>query len=131
MANHNYWLVGATWQEDDFTGDKYSDFTQNGIWMLGYKKQHKPQLYALAQQIKIGDRIAIKHNQGPPSEPIDILNTGIVTGVINNIDRVTYVVKWFNTQISNIESRGCFRSVNGPFQKNDQYRDWLNQIFSL
>lgn len=131
MSDHNYWLVGATWDESDFSGDKYNDFTQNGIWMLGYKKDADKTQYEKAKQIKVHDRIAIKRNQGFADKPIKIMNIGIIKGVIHDTDRVTCVVDWLNSDTKTVESKGCIPAVNGPYTKNENYEAWLNKIFAL
>lgn len=132
MSDYNYWLVGATWGEKDFHGDKFEDFTQNGIWMLGYRQEADKTQYEKAKKMKINDRIAIKRNQGFANKPIKILKIGIIKGVIHDIDRVTCVVKWIDSDIKTVESGGCIPAVNGPYKKSEEHnKAWLDEIFSL
>lgn len=133
MADHNYWLLGARWfDKDDNKIDKENDFITNNVWILGYKKDGDLTQYNDAKQIKVGDRVAIKRNHGFADKPITIFSIGIVTGVTHDADRIICVINWIDKTAKEVElSKGCVKTVNGPYKKDKQYEQWLNEIFSL
>jgi hypothetical protein len=60
---------------------------------------------------------------------IKILHLGIIKGVILDADKVICTVDWVATDLNRdiLESRGCFASIHGPYDKDD----WIQQIFCL
>ena len=119
----NYWVVGASWG-----GVKHQDkkFIEQGIWMLGWEKGSQPKK---ASEIKAGDRIAIKRMKGKGKTGIKIFHLGIIKGVILETNKVICTVDWVATDLERdiAESRGCFKSIHGPF-KHDS---WVEEIFCL
>lgn len=97
--------------------------------MLGWEKEDQPAQYKNALQIKAGDRIAIKRMKGRGQTGIKVLHLGIIKGVILDIDKVVCTVDWVATDLNrNIEeSRGCFKSIHGPFAKDE----WVEKVFCL
>ncbi|HHP0494748.1 TPA: hypothetical protein ACRZ2U_005572, partial [Vibrio harveyi] len=122
----HYWVVGASWGGTEHQDTK---FLEQGIWMLGWDEKSQPAQYKNASQIQSGDRIAIKRMKGRGQTGIKILHLGIVKGVILDTDRVICTVDWVATNLDrNIEeSRGCFKSIHGPFEKDD----WVEKVFCL
>jgi hypothetical protein len=123
-----YWIVGASWGGVD-PQDKR--FVEQGIWMLGWEQGDQPEK---ASEMKEGDRIAIKRMKGRGRTGIRILHIGIVRGVILDTNKVICTVDWvarnLNRDIS--ESRGCFKSIHGPYLKSDpNYTEWIQEIFCL
>ena len=118
-----YWVVGASWGGTDHQDEKW---IEQGIWMLGWKKGYQPER---AAEMKPGDRIAIKRMKGKGQTGIRIMHIGIIKGAILETDRVICTVNWvannLNRNIS--ESRGCFKSIHGPFEHDD----WVQEIFCL
>ena len=118
-----YWVVGASWG-----GVKHQDerFLEQGIWVLGWKTGKQP---ARAAEIQPGDRMAIKRMKGKGKTGITIMHLGIVRGVIPDANRVICTVDWVATNLKRDipESRGCFQSIHGPFEKDA----WIEQVFCL
>lgn len=121
-----YWVVGASWG-----GTEHQDarFVKEGYWMLGWNEEEQPGQYAKASDIQIGDRIAIKRMKGQGQVGIRILHIGVVKGVILDTDKVICTVDWVATNLQREieESRGCFQSIHGPYDKDD----WVEKIFCL
>lgn len=119
-----YWLVGAKWGDKD----KAPSFVENGYWALGYKSTQKPNLFKKAKQIQIGDKIAIKRQNGKGASDITILHIGIVKGVVHETDRAICIVDWVATDLNrSVKGRGCYKSIHGPYEKNE----WIAQIFCI
>ena len=127
-ADTKYWLVGAAYKGIDHQDEA---FVNQGIWMLGWKKGSQ---YAKASCISVGDRIAIKRRLGRAQTGIRIMHIGIVRGVIAGTDKVHCTVNWAATNLDRIvrKSKGCFKSVHGPYSKSDpDMKQWIEEIFSL
>ena len=122
----NYWVVGAAWGGVEHQDQK---FIKQGIWMLGWAEGEQPAQYKKASEIQPGDRVAIKRMKGQGQTGIRILHLGIIKGVILETNKVICTVDWVATDLDrNIEeSRGCFKSIHGPF-KHDS---WVEQVFCL
>ncbi|WP_373795804.1 hypothetical protein [Neisseria dentiae] len=120
-----YWLVGASWGGQDHQDQS---FVENGYWVLGWESSEQPDQFAKGEKIQVGDRIAIKRMKGQGSSEIKILHIGIVKGVIAETDKVICVVDWIVKNLDrNVESRGCFKSIHGPYDKDE----WIEKIFCL
>ena len=119
----NYWVVGASWGGIDPQDEKFLD---QGIWMLGWEEGHQVQQ---ALNIQQGDRIAIKRMKGKAQTGIKILHLGIVKGVVLETNKIICTVNWVATHLNRdiSDSRGCFKSVHGPFEHDE----WVQQIFCL
>ena len=119
----NYWVVGASWGGVD---PQDQHFVDQGIWMLGWEDGKQKEL---AEQIRRGDRIAIKRMKGKGRTGIRILHLGIVKGVNFNTNKVICTVDWVATDLDRdiTESRGCFKSIHGPY-KHDL---WIQEVFCL
>lgn len=116
-----YWLVGAYWEGTE----QDQSFIERDIWMLGWEDGRQADL---ASKIQPGDRIAIKRLKGQGQPEIRILHLGIVKGVILDTSNVICTVDWVATNVNrDIESRGCFGSVHGPFE----HSSWIQEIFCL
>ncbi|WP_028863870.1 hypothetical protein [Psychromonas aquimarina] len=119
----NYWVVGASWG-----GVQHQDkkFIEQGIWMLGWEDGNQPEK---ASHIQAGDRIAIKRMKGRGQSGIKIFHLGIVKGVILETNKVICTVDWVATNLDRDmeESRGCFKSIHGPFEHDE----WVQKAFCL
>lgn len=128
---YRYWVVGASMLSGTQNVD--TDFVENGFWALGYSKDGDETQYKLAQEIKKGDRIAIKRRMGQGSSDIKIFHIGIVTGVVQDFSsQVVCTVNWIvKNKDLEVESKGCYKTVHGPYTRNKEYSSWIDQIFSL
>lgn len=123
-----YWVVGASWGGTDPQDEAW---VAKGIWMLGWEEGNQ---HEKASQIEAGDRIAIKRLLGQGQTGIRIMHIGIVKGVILDTNKIICTVDWAATNLDRIigESKGCFKSVHGPYLKSDpSTRQWIEEIFSL
>ena len=122
----NYWVVGASWGGVDHQDTR---FVEEGIWMLGWDESDQPAQYKKAEEIKIGDRIAIKRMKGKGQTGIRIMHLGIIKGVILDANRVICSVNWVATDLNRDidESRGCFKSIHGPYTEDE----WVQNVFCL
>jgi len=121
-----YWVVGASWGGTEHQDKK---FLEKGIWMLGWNESQQEAQYKKASEIKAGDRIAIKRMKGRGQTGIKIYHIGIIKGVILEADKVICTVNWVAIDLErNIEeSRGCFKSIHGPFEHDN----WIEKVFCL
>ena len=117
-----YWVVGASWGGHDDQADR---FIENSVWMLGWEEGAQPEL---AKDIKIGDRIAIKKMKGRGQSEIRIQHIGVVKGVLLDISNIVCSVEWVATDLDrDVVSRGCYKSVHGPFEHDE----WVEKVFCL
>jgi len=71
---------------------------------------------------------------GKSQKGIRIMHIGIVKGIILDTDKIVCTVDWVATNLDRIvgESKGCFKSVHGPYLKSDPTcKHWIEEIFSL
>lgn len=95
--------------------------------MLGWSDTDAPSQAERREQIKAGDRIAIKRMMGKGSSDIRITALGVVTEVDPDDKRV--YVNWIADDLDRVvESRGCFQSIHGPFAESDP---WVREVFRL
>jgi hypothetical protein len=122
----NYWVVGASWGGVEHQDQKFID---QGIWMLGWDESDQPTQYAMASQMSVGDRIAIKRMKGRGQKGIKIFHLGVIKGVILDTSKVICTVNWVAINLARDieESRGCFRSIHGPYSHDT----WIEKIFCL
>lgn len=120
----NYWVVGASWGHGTEPQDE--KWVLEGYWMLGWEKGHQPDR---AEKMQAGDRIAIKRMKGKGQTGIRILHLGIIKGVILEANKVICTVDWVATHLDRdiAQSRGCFKSVHGPFKPDA----WVRKVFCL
>jgi len=120
----NYWVVGAMWGGRD---DQSEVFIRRGYWFLGWSDQEQPAQAELRDKIQPGDRIAIKRMLGQGSSEIEIRALGVVSEIDNDDKRV--YVDWLVKGLKRrVPSRGCYRSIHGPFVPND---DWVKVTFCV
>lgn len=123
---NNYWVVGASWGGVEHQDQK---FVNGGYWMLGWEENEDSNQYKLAKQMKPGDRIAIKRMKGQGQTGIKIFHVGIIKDIILETNKIICTVNWVATDLDrNIEeSKGCFKSIHGPFEKDS----WVEQVFCI
>lgn len=121
---HKYWVVGAMWGGQE---DQSDDFVRRGYWFLGWSDEEQPAQAARRDQIHPGDRIAIKRMLGRGANEIEIRAIGVVKE-IDPADKRVYV-HWAAKDLGRrVDGRGCFQSIHGPFQADDE---WTRQVFQL
>ena len=121
MDTHNYWLVGANWSGDD----QAAAFFLRGYWEMGYEDGEKPILTKRRNQIKIGDRIAIKSMDGYGANTITIKAIGIV----KDIAAQKIFIDWKITDLNRtVSSHGAFATIHGPYSFSD---NWTQEVFCL
>ena len=119
-----YWVVGAMYSGRD---DQSEKFIRRGYWVLGWSDAEQPSYAQLRDQINPGDRIAIKRMMGKGSSEIRITTLGVVLEVDPDDKRV--YVNWLADDLDRVvESRGCFKSIHGPFAEDDP---WVRDVFRL
>lgn len=124
MCSHNYWVVGANWSGDD----KTDVFFNRGYWQLGWSDCEQPRYAELRSGIRPGDRIAIKSMRGRAAPTITIKALGIVKEIDPEDKRI--YVNWLLKLDREVQSRGCFGALHGPFTQSDD-REWINDVFRI
>ena len=81
----NYWVVGATWGGHEDQSDK---FIRRGYWFLGWSDKDQPAQANRRDQMKRGDRIAIKKMLGQGSSEIAIRALGVIKEIDQDDKRI-------------------------------------------
>jgi hypothetical protein len=119
-----YWVVGAMYSGHD---DQAPKFIRRGYWVLGWDDADAPDQAKRRDEIRAGDRIAIKRMMGQGATEIRITGLGVVTEVDEDDKRV--YVNWIANDLDRVvESRGCFKTIHGPFEADDP---WVKEVFRL
>lgn len=115
-----YWLVGAT-----IGGESHlEEFVRRGYW---YMRNEKPHETEKREQIRAGDRIAIKRMIGVGSPNIGIRALGVVTE--NDLDERRVYVRWVVAELAReVPSQGAYATIHGPFPPDDE---WTRRAFQL
>jgi hypothetical protein len=120
----NYWVVGAMWGGRDDQSDK---FIRRGYWFLGWEDKEQPAQAKRRDQMRPGDRIAIKRMLGQGSPSIGIHALGVIREIDEEDDRV--YVDWFVKGLEReVPGNGCFASIHGPFTAADP---WVKEVFHI
>ena len=120
-----YWVVGANWAGEDKTGI----FFNRGYWELGWDDEAQARPSPKRQQMKPGDRIAVKSMRGQGQPTVTLKMLGVVTEVGEDKKRV-YVNWVLNDLDREVPSHGCLGSIHGPYSVSEE-QDWLGQVFRL
>ena len=112
------------WGGHDDQSDK---FIRRGYWFLGWSDADQPAQAKRRDEIRPGDRIAIKRMLGQASPNIEIRALGVVREIDDEDKRVyiDWLVRDLNRQVA---ARGCFQSIHGPFAESD---DWVKEAFKI
>jgi hypothetical protein len=138
-AEPQYWVVGAM-LDADASGDMYDTFVKRGYWDYGYPKgythgfpdhaqydKEHPDQAALRNQIREGDRIAIKAMLGRGAREIRIRAIGIVKD--NDLAEGRVYVDWLLTGMKRrVPAGGLFATIHGPYAADDS---WIGEIFRI
>ena len=123
-SDHNYWLVGAMWGG---SRDQADAFYRRGYWEMGWDDDDQPNYAEKREQMKAGDRIAIKALRGRGASTITIKALGIVKDVH---DEKVYV-DWLLTDLDReVESKGCFGTLHGPYGTGRE-PEWVRHVFHI
>jgi hypothetical protein len=102
-------------------------FVRHGYWLLGWEADEQPVQVKRRDQIQPGDRIAIKKRSRGNLSSIEIRALGTVTGV--DPDSRHVYVRWVESELNHqVEGRGCYASIHGPFFADDE---WVRRMFLL
>ena len=115
-----YWIVGATWGEDNLA----NRFYLRGSWQMGYAEKDKPGYAEKIKCIKQGDRIAVKKRDGKGATTISIKAIGIVKDVEEGIVYIDWIAIGLDRHVS---CKNYFGTIHGPV--NDEV--WRNEAFCL
>jgi predicted HNH restriction endonuclease len=119
-----HWVVGAMWGGRD---DQFEVFIREGYWLLGWDDDDQPIQTSRRDQIRPGDRIAIKKRSAGNKSKIEIRAIGLVTRIDPKSHQV--YVRWVVSDLHHeVPSRGCFASIHGPFSGDE---DWTRRTFQL
>ncbi len=122
--DYQYWVVGANWSGED----QARAFYRRGYWELGWSDEQQPQMASLRDQMKAGDRIAIKSMRGQGSSTITIKGLGIIKELDENGRvYVNWIIKDLNREVP---AHGCFASIHGPYSPDDE-SGWLGEVFRI
>ena len=117
-----YWVVGAMYGGRD---DQAPKFLRRGYWELGWEDKDAPDQAERRDLIRPGDGIAIKRMMGKGAKTIKVTTLGIVTDIDDEDGRI--YVDWILKDVDRVvDSRGCFKSIHGPFKADD---DWTQEVF--
>lgn len=122
----SYWVVGAMFGGHE---DQYDRFIRRGYWYCWEPGQSNipAETHSRFEQIRTGDRIAIKRLLGRGSTEIEIRALGVVTDV--DLDEWRVYVDWISQGLARrVPLHGCAGSIHGPFEHGD---DWINAVFCL
>ncbi|MGH8227252.1 MAG: hypothetical protein ACREU3_04990 [Steroidobacteraceae bacterium] len=120
----SYWVVGAMWGGHE---DQLEAFVRRGYWFLGWDDAAQPAQARLRDQIAPNHRIAIKRMLEQGSSNIEIRALGVVRE-IDPEDRRVYI-HWAVSGLQRVvPARGCFASIHGPFNPDDE---WTRLVFQL
>jgi len=120
----NYWVVGAMWYGQD---DQSEKFIRRGYWYLGYSEDEQPAQTKLRDQMRPGDRIAIKRMLGQGSPNIAIRALGVIMEIDEEDKRV--YVDWFVKGLEReVPSKGAYKSIHGPYTDDDP---WVKEVFHI
>lgn len=120
----NYWIVGAVLGGPT---DPTDIFIRRGYWSLGWTDKEQPDQAKLRDEMKAGDRIAIKRMMGKRSENIQIRGLGIVQEIDHEDSRI--YIQWVITTLHRkVSANGCVSAIHGPFPANDE---WTREVFQI
>lgn len=124
--NPQYWVVGAMWEGHI---DKLPDFIKGGYWYLGYSPEEDAAQNQRRDKMRTGDRLAVKKMLGQGASEIEIRALGIIKHIDDEDGYRRVYVDWVAEGLARrVSSKGCYKSVHGPFEPAD---DWTRQVFCL
>ena len=88
------WGMGFTWGDD-----RSADFIDSGAAIIGWSMQEAPDLFAMLQEVELGDVIYLK-TFGIRKQEVNIWHIGKVINTLNLVENGTKYalgVKWINS----------------------------------
>jgi 5-methylcytosine-specific restriction protein B len=131
----NYYFVGAVWNGNE---DKTAEFIKHGYWEMGWSIQDKPKLAEQINQVKLGERIAIKaatvqknnlpFNGTPVGKAVSKMTIKAVGEVVSNPQNGKRLeVAWQK----NFEPKDWyFFTYRGTFWRVNEQGQWWSQYAS-
>lgn len=116
----NYWVVGATWGDDNLA----EDFYRRGYWEMGYDDQDKPTYTKRRESIEPNDRIAVKTRDGKGADTISIKAIGIVKEVADGRVYIDWILK---NMERHVPCKNYFGTIHGPLTD----AAWKHEAFCL
>ena len=121
---HSYWLVGANWSGHD----QAEAFYRRGYWEMGYDDDDKPDFATKRDQIRPGDRIALKSMDGRGATTITVRALGIV----KEVHEGKVFVEWVLTGLDRtVDAGGAFKTIQGPYSTDGPRHEWVRDVFVL
>ena len=109
--------------------DKLPDFLKGGYWYLGYASEDDALQNQRRDQMRVGDRLAVKKMLGQGASEIEIRALGLIKHIDDEDGYRRVYVDWVAESLARrVEAKGCFASVHGPFDPND---GWTRKVFCL
>ena len=116
----NYWVVGATWGSDNLA----DRFYLRGCWEMGWEEGDKATYERRVNNIKAGDRVAIKKMDGHGATTICI----IAIGVVKDVDGGKVYIDWLVKNMDrHVPCKNYFGTIHGPVEDDL----WRNSAFCL
>jgi len=107
--------------------DQSEKFIRRGYWFLGWSDDEQPAQAKLRDQMRPGDRIAIKRMLGQGSPNIAVRALGVIKEIDEDDKRV--YVDWFVKGLEReVPSKGAYKSIHGPYSADDA---WVKEVFHI
>jgi hypothetical protein len=115
----NYWVVGATWKDENLA----NDFYKRGYWEIGYDDVNKPKFAERRDKIKDNDRIAIKAMDGKGANTISIEAIGIVKDINDRKVFIDWKLKGIKERHVHCKNYfGTIHKVTDDIWRNEAFR---------
>lgn len=119
-----YWVLGASWEKNQ---QKKDILISRGYWYLGCSQKEKDLIVENHNQIRVGDKIAVKDTSSS-----DLQNGKIkAIGIVKEIDEhhKTICIDWILEEVKRENfGQGSINSLEGPFFEKE---DWVIELLDL
>jgi len=123
-----YWVVGSTL----IGASAKKTFVDRGYWQLGTNSKVRADTLYMERfnQIRVGDRIALKSLAGKGTALIKIHAIGIVKDVA--VDERRVYIDWVRTELNrHLALNGCMDAISTPYDLGGKDKDWINDMFRI
>ncbi|MHB9148246.1 MAG: hypothetical protein ACYC2U_07740 [Candidatus Amoebophilus sp.] len=110
----------------------YNNYVTDGYWKLNMDGLKDDRILNRFQQMRTGDRIALKSNMGKDNGGIKIKAIGIVTDINQTERRIA--VNWILKDMDRvIPVNGCLARLHGPYEDvvNNKANPWVHYAFII